>query len=165
MRLHLTAACIAIPACTLAGDVTTFQGRCHMDGCWWVEQSSPTELRNVTDGIAGRLVEVTQRVAESQHPGADYPDQPPADVVWSDPAQTQFFCSTARPALDNGDGSWTTLPLPGTFGATEGATRMYLHACHPGVTDPYAIPPELGYQPHNPDEQTDYTSFDRLITP
>ncbi|MDO5613485.1 MAG: hypothetical protein Q4G14_09630 [Paracoccus sp. (in: a-proteobacteria)] len=139
-----------------------FAGRCHMDGCFWVDQSAPQQIGQGSAAVPGHLVQVTQRLAYSQHPGANYPDAPPDGLAWSDPVTVRFFCSPLRPAFATGE-SWVVLPLPQVFGATESVTRTYLHACHPQAgDDPYAEPGALGYTAGQP-EQDEYPDFDALI--
>ncbi|MDO5631505.1 MAG: hypothetical protein Q4G22_06675 [Paracoccus sp. (in: a-proteobacteria)] len=139
-----------------------FAGRCHMDGCSWVDQSAPHQIAQGSIAVPGRRIKVTQRLAYSQHPGANYPDTPPAGLEWSDPVTVQFFCSPLRPAFATG-ASWIVLPLPQVFGATESVTRMYLHACHPGTDDdPYTAPAMLGYTAGQP-ARDKYPDFHALI--
>ena len=142
---------------------TVFAARCHMDGCSWVEQSPARDIAQGSAAVPGREVEVLQRRAASEHPGGNYPDSPPAGIAWSNPVPMRFFCSMARPAFFEG-GAWVVLPLPEVFGATEGVTRMYLRACHPGADDdPYAGPVALGY--HVTPPTRDYPDLKALVTP
>lgn len=105
--------------------------RCHMGGCNWVDQSPAREVGRGTDAVPGRLVEVLEGHASSQHDG-EYPPGPPPGLAWSAAQPVRYFCSTARPAFQQPDGTWVVLPLPSVWGVTEGITTTYLHACHPG---------------------------------
>lgn len=149
------------PSTSLVG---AFAGRCHMDVCTWVDQPPARTIGAGSASVPGRLVETTVSLAQSEHVGGSYPDSPPGGLEWSAPQPAQFFCSTIRPAFRDADGSWTVLPLPEVFGATESVTRRYLRACHPGAEsgDPYQVPGMLGYSMGIP-QQDLYPDFDALI--
>lgn len=137
--------------------------RCHMGACNWVDQSSAKQIGKGTDAIAGRRVEVMVSSAESEHPG-DYPPGPPPGLDWSRPLAVQYFCSTARPAFRQDDGSWFVLPLPNVWGVTEGVTTTYMAACHPGEDADEATLKRLGYTAGQPARDT-YPDFAALTRP
>lgn len=141
-----------------------FVGRCHMEGCTWLDQSPAREIGQGSATVPGRRVEATVAVAETADPGGLYPETAPRGLAWSRPQNVQFFCSPTRPAFQTADGRWLVLPLPQVFGATESITRQYLRACHPaaGTDDPYEVPRALGYSAGMP-RQDSYPDFDALI--
>lgn len=141
-----------------------FAGRCHMDSCTWIAQPPARETGAGSVAVPGRRVATTISLAQTEHQGGSYPDSPPAGLEWSAPQPVQFFCSMVRPAVMGADGSWTVLPLPDVFGATESVTRSYLHACHPGNGggDPYRLPGTLGYAGPMPGRDS-YPDFNALI--
>lgn len=152
----------AAPVAKTSAEV--FAGRCHMDICTWIRQPPAQQIGSGSTAVPGRRVQTRISVAQTEHQGGAYPAAVPDWLAWSKPQSAQFFCSPARPAFRNGDGSWLVLPLPDVFGATESITRQYLHACHPGseTDNPYEMPRDLGYSAGIP-QQDSYSDFEALI--
>ena len=145
------------------GGPAVFAGRCHMDQCSWIDQSPARDIGRGSRTVPGRLVEVTERHAVTEHRGGAYPDSVPAGLDWSPGITVRYFCSTARPAIREPGGGWRVLPLPEVFGYSQAATQMYLHACHRGAgSTPYATPEQLGYRKGLPAVDS-YPDFNALI--
>lgn len=139
-------------------------GRCHMDSCWWVRIEEIEDIGTGSDAIPGRRLLVRLSHASSEMAVEDYDTVPSPDAdIWGDPVHDQYFCSMIRPAvLTDGEG-WVVLPLPSVFGATEGATNIYLDLCHgPGDRDPYEAVKGLGYDVN---EDRSFKTFNDLIAP
>ncbi|WP_162784702.1 hypothetical protein [Paracoccus suum] len=142
-----------------------FTGRCHMDACTWYRQSQPWQVGEGSAAVPGRVMAVMQTTAQTGHPTGDYPDSAPADAKWRPPVEARYFCSMKRPAFQSEVGSWTVLPLPQVFGATETITAAYLHVCHPDVAggDPYDLPGTLGYTAGGDVMGVTYPDLDALL--
>ena len=140
-------------------------GRCHMDSCWWVRIEEIEEIGTGSDDIPGRRLLVKLSHASSEMAVEDYENVPAPDAdIWGDPVHDQYFCSMIRPAVLTDDQGWTVLPLPSVFGATEGATNIYLDLCHGHAErDPYEAVKELGYDVAHEDQS--FRTFADLITP
>nr|WP_172684932.1 hypothetical protein [Paracoccus marcusii] len=147
MKLFIS---FALPAATVLASAVpaaaeTYLARCQMGECVYYDQ---TEHRIVGEGstaVPGDVVEVTLRSAASESESASA-----ANLVWGEPSEVRFFCSKARPAYQQADGTFVAWDLTEWAGATTMVTAMYVHACHPGVEiasgDPFGAALALGYE-------------------
>jgi hypothetical protein len=157
---------VALPAATVLASVApaaaeTYLARCQMGECVYYDQ---TERRVVDEGstaVSGDLVEVTLRSAASESESASA-----ADLVWGEPSKVRFFCSAARPAYQQADGTFVAWSLTEWAGATTMVTAMYVHACHPEAEvasgDPFGAAVALGYEAT---PGGTYPSFQALVSP
>lgn len=128
-----------------------------MGECVFYDQVARVVVASGSDAVPGDLVMVALRTALSPDPDADT-----ATLDWGGPLPAQVFCSTVRPALHMGDGSYQGLDLVTPAGATELATAMYLHACHPDADvsgDPFAVAADLGYAATPVDVAADFDAL------
>ena len=112
--------------------------------------------------VPGKLVSVRLRAAVAY----GEPQPAAAALEWDAPATIRFFCSAARPAYEEGEGSgsFQVINLADPSGPREMVSVMYLHACHPeearGGNDVGATLRKLGY---GTVAERSYPSFTALI--
>lgn len=163
MKLFIS---FALPAATVLASVVpaaaeTYLARCQMGECVYYDQ---TERRIVDEGsfaVPGDLVSVTLRSAASESESASA-----ADLAWGEPSDVRFFCSKARPAYQQADGTFVAWSLTEWAGTTTMVTAMYVHACHPETEiasgDPFGTALALGYEAT---PGGTYQNFQALVSP
>lgn len=163
MKIFIT---LTLPAAAVVASVVptaaeTYLARCQMGECIYYDQ---TERRIVGEGsaaVSGDLVSVTLRSAASESETSSV-----ADLVWGEPSDVRFFCSTTRPAFEQPDGTYLAWNLIEPAGVTTMVTAMYLNACHPEAQieseDPFGVAGALGY---DATPRGTFQSFEALVSP
>lgn len=155
----LPAATVLVSGVSAAAE--TYLARCQMEECVYYDQIDRRVVGDGSTAVLGDLVEVTLRSAASGSESASA-----ADLVWGEPSKVRFFCSAARPAYQQADGTFVAWDLTEWAGATTMVTTMYVHACHPGVQiasgDPFGAALALGYEAT---PGGTYPNFQALVSP
>lgn len=160
--MHRLLAAALLSSFALPAAAEVYLSRCKMEECVYYDQTNRQMVGEGSTAVPGKLVSVRLRAAATY--GA--PQPPAAALEWDAPATIRFFCSTARPAYEEGEGSgsFQVINLAEPSGPREMVSVMYLHACHPEAAresnDTGATLRQLGY---GAVAERSYPSFKALI--